>query len=52
MTERLFLVSMVSGLIGAFSELIPIGKLDDNFSFPILTAILLYGTFILFGGFV
>lgn len=51
MTERLIVVSLLAGLIGAISELIPIGRFDDNFSFPILSAIMLWGLFNLFGGF-
>ena len=48
-TERLFLVSILSGLIGALSETISIKKLDDNLTFPILSAIFLRWLFILFG---
>ena len=51
MLERIVLVSLLSGFIGAVSELIPIGKMDDNFSFPLLAACLLYLLFMLFGGF-
>lgn len=36
MLERVVLVSLISGLIGAISEIIPIGKLDDNLTFPII----------------
>ncbi len=50
MRERLFIVSLLAGIIGAFSELVPIGKLDDNFVFPVLSAILLTGLMIIFGG--
>lgn len=48
--ERRFIVCLISGLIGAASELIPIGKLDDNFVFPVLSATLLTGTLYVFGG--
>ncbi len=51
MIERLFIVSPLSGVIGAVSELIPIGKLDDNFTFPVLCALFLSILFYLFGGF-
>ena len=51
MLERLVLVSILSGIIGAIAELIPIGKLDDNFSFPVIAACLLYLLFMVFGGF-
>jgi diacylglycerol kinase (CTP) len=50
MTERLFIVCLLSGLIGAFSELVPVGKLDDNFVFPVTAATLLTGLFYVFGG--
>ena len=51
MTERLMIVSLLSGLVGTFSELIPIGKIDDNFTFPLLCATGLWGIYYLFGGF-
>ena len=51
MIERLFIVSPLSGVIGALSELVPIGKLDDNFTFPVLCALFLSILFYLFGGF-
>ena len=50
MQERLFIVSLIGALIGAFSELLPVGKLDDNFVFPILSSTLLTGLFYIFGG--
>lgn len=50
MTERLVIVAVLSGLIGAISELIPVGKLDDNFIFPVMSASLLTLMFELFGG--
>ncbi|MCB0349042.1 MAG: hypothetical protein KDD37_09405, partial [Bdellovibrionales bacterium] len=52
MTERLLLVSILAGLVGATSELIPLGDLDDNLSFPVFASILLLALFHLFGGFV
>lgn len=51
MIERIFIVSPLSGIIGAAAELIPIGKLDDNFTFPVLCATFLSCLFYLFGGF-
>ena len=51
MIERLFIVSPLSGMIGAVSELIPVGKIDDNFTFPVLCALFLSILFYLFGGF-
>lgn len=50
MMERLIIVAVICGLIGAVSELVPIGKLDDNFIFPVLCASLLTLAFKLFGG--
>lgn len=50
MTERLVIVAVVCGLIGAISELIPILNLDDNFIFPVLCAAQLTLAFKLFGG--
>lgn len=50
MTERIMIVSLLSGLIGAISELIPVGKLDDNFTFPVVSSSLLYLLLWLFGG--
>jgi diacylglycerol kinase (CTP) len=51
MVERLLIVAPLSGLIGALAELVPIGKLDDNFTFPVISAILLMGLFTVYGGF-
>lgn len=50
MRERLFIVCLLAGLIGAFSELVPIFKLDDNFVFPVVSSALLLGLFYVFGG--
>lgn len=50
MVERLVLVSILCGLIGAIAELIPIFKLDDNFTFPVLSASSLWILFSIFGG--
>jgi dolichol kinase len=47
--DRLVIVSLLGGLIGALSELVPVGKLDDNFTLPVLSAIFLYFLFALFG---
>jgi diacylglycerol kinase (CTP) len=52
MTERLLIVSLLAGLSGALSELIPFGKLDDNFSFPVVSALALWLIFTVFGGLV
>lgn len=50
MHERLFIVCLLAGLIGAVSELAPVGKLDDNFVFPVLSGALLTALFAIFGG--
>lgn len=52
MSERLLLVTLLAGLGGALSELIPIGKLDDNLTFPLINACVLWVIFSLFGGLV
>ena len=51
MTERLLIGGLIAGLIGAASELITIGKLDDNMTSPILSAFFLWGLFFIFDGF-
>ena len=43
--EYILVVSLLSGVIGSLAELIPVGKLDDNFTMPVLSSI---GLFILF----
>lgn len=50
MTERLLMVSLLCGLSGAVSELLPIKKLDDNLTFPVVNASLMWLIFSLFGG--
>lgn len=50
MTERILIVSVLAGLIGAISELVPIWKLDDNFTFPVMSSFLLWLLFLVFGG--
>jgi len=47
--DNVILFSVIAALIGALSELIPVGKLDDNFSMPMLSAIGLLLTASLFG---
>lgn len=51
MTERLLVVSLLSGFIGAVSEIIPVGDLDDNLVLPVVSSCLLYVLYFLFGGF-
>jgi len=47
--HRMIMVSLLAGLIGALAELVPIGKLDDNFTLPLLSSMGLYILFSLFG---
>ena len=50
-SERILMVSILGGLIGACAEAIPIGPLDDNFSIPVLSSAGLWILFMIFGGF-
>ena len=50
--DRLIIVSIFAGIIGAMAELVPIGKLDDNLTLPVLSAVALWILFFLFGAFV
>lgn len=47
--ERLFIIAPLAGLSGAIAESLPIKKLDDNFTLPVLSAVSLYILFYLFG---
>ncbi len=47
-TSSRIVVSIIAGLCGALAELIPLGKMDDNFTMPILSSICLYFLFIFF----
>lgn len=51
MMDRLLVVSLFAGLVGAFAELIPIGKLDDNLTLPLVSAAGLTVLFYFFGFF-
>ncbi len=51
MIDRLVIVSLLAGVIGAISELIPIFNIDDNLTFPIVSSGFLHALFWLFGGF-
>jgi diacylglycerol kinase (CTP) len=46
--ENKLLVSVLAGACGALAELVPIRKLDDNFTMPILSSVSLYFLFIVF----
>ncbi len=47
-SEYILIVSLLSGLVGALAELIPVAKLDDNFTMPVLSSLGLYIIFYLF----
>lgn len=49
MLERFLIVAPLAGLIGALAEMIPIGNLDDNLTFPILSGSLLWLLFQVYG---
>lgn len=51
MMDRIVLVSILGGFIGAAAEAVPLGKMDDNFSIPVISAIGLWFLFTIFGGF-
>lgn len=43
------IVSLLAGLVGALAELIPLGKLDDNFTMPVMSSVGLTLLFYFFG---
>lgn len=47
--SRFLLASLLVGVIGAISELVPLFKWDDNLTFPVISSSLIYGLFYLFG---
>lgn len=49
--DRLVLAALISGFIGACSEIVTIRKLDDNLTFPVLSATFLWVLFRIFGAF-
>ncbi|MBC85779.1 MAG: hypothetical protein CL677_01260 [Bdellovibrionaceae bacterium] len=49
MTDRILIVSLLTGLCGAFAEMVSIGKLDDNLTFPLINSVLVWGLFSIFG---
>lgn len=51
MTERIIIVSILAGLIGAIAEVVPIADLDDNFVLPVVSSCLLWVVYYFFGGF-
>ena len=51
MTENILLVSLLAGICGMVSEMIPLFKIDDNFTQPVLNGLFLSLLFHFFGGF-
>lgn len=49
--DHIIIITLLAGLIGAFAELVPIGKLDDNLTLPLMSAIGLTILFYFFGFF-
>lgn len=47
--DRVLVFCILAGLIGALSELVPIWKIDDNFTLPVLSSMGLFGLFYFFG---
>lgn len=41
--------ALLAGLVGALAELVPVANLDDNLTLPVLSAIGLWGIYLLFG---
>ena len=51
LVDHLIVASILAGIIGSLSELLPVWDIDDNCTQPILNASGLSGLFYLFGGF-
>lgn len=49
--QHIMIVSLLGGLVGALAELIPVAKLDDNFTMPVISSIGLTILFYFFGFF-
>lgn len=47
--EHILIASLLAGLVGALAELIPLWKLDDNFTMPVLSSLGLSILFYFFG---
>jgi diacylglycerol kinase (CTP) len=48
--NHIWFVTLLGGLGGALSEALPLGKLDDNFTLPLLSSFLLFVIFYWCGG--
>lgn len=51
MTDRLLMVSLIAGFIGALAEALPVANLDDNLVLPVVSSALLWLVYFFFGGF-
>ncbi|MFP5520589.1 MAG: diacylglycerol/polyprenol kinase family protein [Bdellovibrionia bacterium] len=51
LVDHVLVIALFGGLIGALAELVPVAKLDDNFTLPLLSAIGLAALFYFFGFF-
>jgi diacylglycerol kinase (CTP) len=49
LVSRRVVIAALCGMVGAFAELLPIAKLDDNLTMPILSALGTWAVFQLFG---
>lgn len=49
--DHIIVVSLLAGLVGALAELVPVSKLDDNFTLPLFSAAGLLVLFYFFGFF-
>jgi diacylglycerol kinase (CTP) len=47
--SRRIVVALLCGLVGALAELVPIAKLDDNLTMPIISAVGIWAVFQIFG---
>lgn len=47
--DRILVVSLLGGVIGCVAELVPIAKIDDNFTMPVVSATSLWILFYFFG---
>lgn len=47
--DRIVVFSLIAGLVGALAEAVPVAKLDDNFTLPVLSALGLQVLFQIFG---
>jgi diacylglycerol kinase (CTP) len=46
--ENLFIISLLAGFVGAMAELVPLAKIDDNFTMPLMSSLGLASLFYFF----